>query len=85
MAIVRLKKFIEDVASGAADITSDTAAYATSSGNAGTALKATSSGQAGTSFLATSATAAGTAFLASSANYAGTAQHAYGTAGTILT
>jgi hypothetical protein len=64
MAIVRLKKFIEDVKSGKADIVSDTATYATSAGKSGTAqvaVLATSAGKAG------SAAQAGTAMYATSA------------------
>lgn len=62
MAIVRLKKFIEDVKSGAADIVSDTATYATSAGKAGTAqvaVLATSAGKSGTAQVAVYATSAG--------------------------
>ena len=62
MAIVRLKKFIEDVKSGKADIVSDTATYATSAGKSGTAqvaVLATSAGKAGTAQVAVYATSAG--------------------------
>lgn len=47
MAIVRLKKFIEDVKSGKADIVSDTATYATSAGKSGTAQVAVYATSAG--------------------------------------
>jgi hypothetical protein len=73
MAIVRLKKLIEDLASGAQAVVADSAPYATSAGNAGTAAIA------GTAAKATSAGISGTA------NYAGTAAvAAKGTSGSAL-
>lgn len=62
MGIIKLKQFIEDVKTGAAEITSDTATYATSAGKAGTAqlaVLATSAGKAGTAQVAVYATSAG--------------------------
>jgi hypothetical protein len=73
MAIVRLKKLIEDLASGAQAVVADSASYATSAGAAGTVA------QAGTASFATTSGISGTA------NYAGTASvAATGTSGSAL-
>ena len=60
MAIVRLKKLIEDLASGAQAVVADSAPYATSAGQAGTAVLATSAGNAGTAAIAGTASVAAT-------------------------
>jgi len=67
MAILRIKKLIEDLENNTTLVlgnvnkvaqtagiaaTATLAVFATSSGNSGTALKATSAGQAGTSYIA---------------------------------
>jgi len=64
MAIVRLKKLIEDLASGAQAVVADSAPYATSAGNAGTAAIAGTASFATTSGIAGTADYSGTAAVA---------------------
>jgi hypothetical protein len=77
MAILRIKRLLEELESGVQPVVADTCIFATSAGNAGTsslATKATSAGNAGTAGLAT---------LATSAGYSGTARVAhFGSSGT---
>ena len=63
MAILKIKRLIEDLENNSTLVLS-AVAKATSSGNAGTALKATSAGEAGTALKATSAGNSGTTRVA---------------------
>jgi hypothetical protein len=73
MAILKIKRLIEDLENNSTQVLANPVS------------KATSAGGAGTSSLASSASYAGTVVLASSANYAGTAYAAaYGTSGSKL-
>ena len=52
MAILKIKQLEEKLKAGTQTVIADSAAFATSAGNAGTAYKATSAGQAGTARIA---------------------------------
>lgn len=72
MAILKIKRLLEDLENNTTQILVNPVAKATSAGYGGTAYLATSAGQAGTSYLSTSAGQAGTAAYASTASRAGT-------------
>jgi len=77
MAILKIKRLIEDLENSTTQVLSSSVAKATSAGYGGTAYLATSAGQAGTAVKATSAGNAGTARVAhfassGTANIAGT-------------
>jgi hypothetical protein len=78
MAILKIKRLIEDLENSTTQVLSSSVAKATSAGYGGTAYLATSAGNAGSSSYASTSAIAGTA------PYSGTAYRAYGTAGTIL-
>jgi len=64
MAILKIKKLIEDIENGSTQVLSSIGMVATTASYAGTSVKATSAGNAGTALKATSAGNSGTAQFA---------------------